>query len=178
MALLLSIMMFLAIWHFAYESILMPTIRLGLRYRFFKVRDKLRMLKIQKKNEITEDLFNHLDNFINSSINYLPYLNYSLIIQAKEEFKSNIELQRQVEQKIELMNSCKSIEAKKLYEETIHYSNCAFILNMGSWIIYLLPILLIVYILFKIELLAFGLEKEIKKITFTPENQFDKFVLQ
>jgi hypothetical protein len=176
MATILFILFLLSVYHFIYDSILLPSLRLDLRYRLFVNRDKLVKLKILHNDKISDDIFNSLYSSINGALNRLPYLSVSLYLDAKKEFESNEQLRNKVEKRIQLINSCPIEEIRKISNATSNITFFAFALNTGSWILYLLPILILVYVVKQIFKLAFGLKRLAQELTFTPDYEFDKLV--
>lgn len=176
MAILIFSIIILSFYHFIYEVIVLPTLRLEIRYKLFNLRDRLRTLKIKNKDNIPSVVFDHLNQSINSSINHLPYFKVSLLIEAKREFEINKSLQEKVEKRVRLVDSCQVEEIQKISQDTIKYSMNAFIVNTGSWVIYLLPFFIIIYILIQINIVAFGLGKQIQKISYTPDYEFEKLI--
>ena len=162
-------------YHFIYESILLPSMRLDLRYRLFRYRDQLVKLKVVHGDKLSDDVFNSLFYSINSSINRLPFLSLSLFIEARREFETNNQLRQKVDRKIQLINLCEINETKKILKKTSQLAFYAFSLNLGSWVVYVVPILLVVYFIKQVFKLAFGLKRLIQELTFTTDHEFEKF---
>lgn len=172
----LFIMIILAFYHWIYESILMPSVRLSLRYKFFVLRDKLIELKLSRNNNFDDELFLFVEKSINKSIRHLPYLSISLFLEAKHEFSNNEKLLSKLESEIEKVNSCKVAEIKEIFDDMTNYSAVGFVLNSGGWFFILIPSFLIYQLLKYLGVIAFSFRKEIAKLSLTPENEFKSFV--
>lgn len=167
-------MFLLSLFHFLYDAILLPSIRLDLRYRLFKVRDSLVNMKIEHGEKINDDVFNTLFFSINSTINRLPYFSISLFIGAKKEFEKNPYLRNKVDKRVQLINSCEIKELKNISRQNNDLAFLAFSLNAGAWLIYLLPILILLYLVKQIFSLALGLKKIIQELTVTSDHDFNR----
>ncbi len=169
MATLIFILMLLAVYHFVYESIIAPSLRLGLRYQFFNLRDQIRMLKAENGANFPKDVFYLMEEFINSSLKHLHHYNFSLLLEAKKEFESDPKLKEKINKKINTINSCKIGEVKDIFKQTLQLTTRAFLINIGSWFIYLIP-LAILYLAFS------KLKNILLNITFTPEYKIENLI--
>jgi hypothetical protein len=178
MAILIYILFFATIFHFVYESILLPSWRLELRYKLFALRDEARQLKFKYTAELSDDVFLHVQHSINTSISLLPHMTPSLIADAKREFDTNPHLQRVIEKRTELLDSCKIQEVRDVMDKAAKYSLTALTLNIGGWFLYLSPIFLIV-----IPIMFFvGAFKKLKKLilslTVVSDHEVSKLIPQ
>lgn len=74
MATALFILFIFAIYHFVYESIIAPNVRLELRFELFKLRDELRNIKLNRElSKEDNEVFSILDETICVAINRLPF---------------------------------------------------------------------------------------------------------
>lgn len=179
MATIIFILILLSGYHFIYESILIPSTRLNIRYQLFKLRDELRRLKIEKDKEISDEVFHYLNDSINASIKLLPYVSLSLILAAKKRIENDEKAREEIERKIQLVANCSVPEIKSISASTVKHATHAFICNTGSWVIYLLPIFLVIYLLRQINLVSFNVKKRIQEISYTskPEQQFSDYII-
>lgn len=168
-----------SIFHFIYESILLPMFRLELRYKLFKLRDRLRNLKLENSESIDDNVFYLLEDTICTIINRLPYLSISSKIDASKEFENNAAFRKRVENSVHLLKSCNNKEVEDINEKISNISLVAFLLNAGGWIYILLPILLIVFIFAfitsKVAQLHKFLIRGLDKLTFASDNDFGRF---
>ena len=174
MAITLFILILLAAYHFVYESIILPTERLDLRYKLFKERDNLRILKMNDKDgKITDDIFKLLDTTICNSIDLLPQYTISLFYNADKELRLNKNLRAKVEKRNQLIEGYEVEEIKEIGNNVYHHVGKAFLLNFGSWIVYLLPFLILI-ILYAVTMNKIERVKtQIKAVSFTPNYEFE-----
>lgn len=179
MATLLFILVLLAIFHFIYESIILPMLRLELRYKLFKLRDKLRLLKIEKPEEVEDNLFMVLDETICAVTNRLPFLSISARSDGFREYKNNENFRKSVDKRKSLIRNSENKTIQEINNELIEISTVGFILNSGGWFYIALPLILIAlifaFVFHKIKTLRLYLNKGIYKITYAPENDFTRF---
>ena len=62
----------LAGYHLMYESVILPTIRMSVRYKIFKVRDRLRAEKIKKGDELDDSVYRIVEDNLNNALFFLP----------------------------------------------------------------------------------------------------------
>ena len=92
MVTLFYIMLGLALWHFLYESVIAPSLRHTLRYKFFKLRDELRDIKFEgltiKEEKAYKLLETSICNLING-MNNIHLANYYSLnsLYKKEDIK-------------------------------------------------------------------------------------------
>src|SRR5437016_3219603 len=73
----------IALFHFIYQGIILPSIRQRLRYRLFELRDRLRTLNIRHKNDLQQEVFDYLQRSINNTIKYLHRIDLELIVTSR-----------------------------------------------------------------------------------------------
>lgn len=167
----------LAILHFIYESIVLPTLRLKLRFKLFELRDSLYRMAIEDKINSNDKNFEHIEKSIDNTIRHLPYMTFSTVYEAGVFYKNNPEIKKEVEKKIDAIENIKNEALKNIHHKCIQYSINSLLLNSASWIIYVLPILIIYKILKSLGLSIFKIGKTIQSLTVTPQHQFEKLVL-
>lgn len=159
----------LATFHFVYEGIILPSIRVHLRYRLFALRDRLRYLQLTPGNNLQNDVFDSMQGSINSTIKFLPNINLYLLSVAREAYKKEPELRERVVESQTLLESCSIEEIKAIQRESTNLFGYALIANLGGLLIYIIPILLIP-ICYKV------CRALIQDIVFFPEQEVDKLL--
>lgn len=173
MAVIILILILLTIFHFVYESIIAPSLRIKIRYKLFELRDELRRLKFNEGQNISEDVFKQVDYSVNSSIKHLPFYNFKLLYDAKKEFDSNEKLKKQVEQKIGLIEECHIDSIREIFDKTNRYSSFAFLINTGAWLLYLFPFIVILILIAGFNKALIKLKQYVARIAFAPEKNFN-----
>lgn len=163
---LIFIFLGLTLLHFIYESIILPSVRLHLRYKLFCLRDELRLLKHDMQDEISDEIYRTVEVTINNAISILPYIDFVRLAMARN---SGPDIKKKAEKKAHLVNSCKVDEVKRIFSRSLHIMFCAFLANIGAWFVYVVPIALVVACFQKI----FSLVKEIVSL---PESDLNKII--
>lgn len=144
----------LAIIHFVYEGIIAPSIRLELRYEAFKMRDKLRKLKIEHGDQVSDEIFQILQRSLNNEIALLHRANISNFYYASKELGNSKKAQEEIERIERLVSECPIEEVQEIRNSGVTNIAAAFVVNAGGWLIYIIPIALIVKSYNSIILLA------------------------
>jgi hypothetical protein len=141
---LLIVLFTLALFHWAYEAAIAPSVRLGTRYRLFALRDELRNFVARNGVKLNDPAIQLLEESINSTIEYMPGINFGFILafhqrcSSDESFRKRVEYRRQV---IEAFEAPPEFHAlRKRFE---HIFRDVTILNGGGWFVYLVPIALV-----------------------------------
>lgn len=131
----------LAVWHFVYESILLPTILLNIQFKLFKLRDELREIKIEQGPCFSDDVFSLLDSSINKVIHIVPALTVATIAQANIALSQNPELRQRIAERRAKIESCSIERVRALDTEVSSLFVSVYVANSGAWIIYCIPVL-------------------------------------
>ena len=157
MSYLFIIAMVLAAWHFIYDGIILPSIRLMLKNRLFEIRDRLRTHKIKSGNNIDINAFNIVHSGVNNIISRVSHIDIQTNFKIKQALKDNPDLLDKLKKRIDTISSCKDEELKSIFKETNSVVRMAFLANTGGWFIYLLPVALIFVFIKKLSLMAKGI---------------------
>lgn len=132
----------LSVYHYVMESLVLPVLKNEIRYKLVSLRDKLYMLKIKKQGNITKEIFNDLERSIGFTHNYIDQFNlidYALTIsKLKKDQKVMAEVERDM---IAIENQGSAV--KEILYKFTKYSKYAFVINAGSWLLYVFPFFLI-----------------------------------
>lgn len=142
MAYLFVILVMICFWHFICEGILLPSIRLKLRFELYALRDALRDLKIKGNQEFKDDEFDHLHDIINGMLQILPALNISFVRRMIRAEDNNPDLEDVIEQRRRAIESCSIGEVREIYHELTTLMNYAVYVNSFCMLIYLIPVFL------------------------------------
>ncbi len=146
---LIFLFLFFGLYHFIYESVIAPSLRLTLRYNYFALRDKLRNLEINgevdgKDLELIELLDKSICNIINN-ISYISfgsyYTIYHRLVRDSNKFKTFSERKKM------MIEGAQNAELKGVAKEMSNLSLKALFINNGAWFIYLIiPAIIVVVI--------------------------------
>lgn len=159
---------FLALLHFVYQGIFLPSYRCFMRLRLFKLRDQLRMLHIQ--SQIDDEVFEHAQSSINIAINMLPTVDLYVLRNVSNEMRQDSKLARKLAKRQEEMSSKASEEVKEILKSCYRIGAVTACLNNGGWSFYIIPILGV-----------FGIAeagRSVCKLVSIPEHDAQKFVPQ
>jgi hypothetical protein len=157
----------LALTHFVYEGILAPSFRAAHRLKLFALRDRLRKLKWEQGNELSDEVFFDLQSSINFAVGRLPEINLHLIRNAKEAFERNEKLRKQVESRIAMFEACPIEELHRIRLEYFDALDNVVLINSGGWMPYLIPVV-IGFVLKE------SVRSGIKNIFSLPDNEIEK----
>ena len=94
---------FLALVHFVVETILLPTYRVGLRYRLFAARDALRMMKATQSDSIDAEVFVCLQEAINAGVHLVRTIDFVTLRRLEKALEDNPGLRQRVERRQNLI---------------------------------------------------------------------------
>src|SRR5262245_60473492 len=106
MSTLIWAMLLLALFHFIYESILAPSLRLSLRHNLFGLRDELRRLKVQYGDAFDDTHFLYLQGSINTMIAMIPRYDLATLYYAQRAYKRDAEFRNHVDERADMLGNC------------------------------------------------------------------------
>jgi len=169
MKLFVFILMALSIWHFVYESLVAPTIRLHLKNRLFAIRDELRKVDVQSLSHEEVRAFNFVHTGINNFINRLPNITISNMFKVQLELIRNVNKKKMLDDHVQSVLNCRNQNILTAFSNTNSVIENAFIANMGAWFIYILPIALLMGALKKMSSL-------LPEIVMFPSKDVDRLI--
>ena len=140
-----------AVWHFVYEGIVAPSIRLCLRNKLFSIRDNLRLATIEGLPNGDEKAFWFVHDGINNFINRLPYLTINGTAALAIECERDSRLKALLNEHIDAVMSSSDKRISQAFKDTNLVIEQAFIANMGGWFVYIVPIALVVSAMSKLS---------------------------
>ena len=159
----------LSLWHFAYEAILLPSIRLCLRFRLFVLRDRLRWLKVQYDKELSNEVFEYLQGGINNWLRLLPYVDFELVLRVHEAIEADGDLKQRIESRAASVAACPVADAREICKAVQKVAEDTLSANSGAWTIYLLPLALAARFLASIK-------RKVQQLVSLPEADVDRVV--
>jgi hypothetical protein len=132
----------LVIFHFFWEGIIAPSVRMEIRYELFKMRDSIRMLKIQHDEKFDDQLFYSLQRMLNHGIALLHHatiMDFYRIYKNTDPHKLEINVERQEK----LIRDCPISEVQDIWKRTVGITVLALIVNSGGWLVYIVPPILL-----------------------------------
>lgn len=144
MKLLIYIALFLAIWHFVYEGIIAPAIRVRLRNQLFSVRDDLRKAKLEKLSRSDERAFSFVHNGVNNFLNRLPNMTITAIANIRREIAADMAKQQLLDEHVNAVLNCENTRIRDAFKNANAIIEHAILTNMGGWFVYIIPAAMII----------------------------------
>jgi len=176
MSTLFIILIIMAIFHFTYEGIFLPSLRLKLRYELFGLRDKLRRLKVAEGDKIDESVYHLIQNGIHTTINLLPIANMSLMSRTVQEIQSNANLRKTVRERHALIENCQIGEVKEIYEGNKDILTKAFVINSIPLLIYFFPLSILTVVVIALFTKVKRIFNYLISLTYYPQGDVEKLV--
>ena len=129
----------LGVFHFVYEGIILPSIRMNLRFKLFSLRDRVRNLKVECGTALNDEIYHLLENSINTTIKFLHRVDVSAVVDAHRTIETDEELRKRAGNRKALFDKCQIAEVRDIEHEHFVIWMYAFSANMGGWFIYFLP---------------------------------------
>lgn len=156
--------------YFVYFSIILPSIRQYIRYRFFALRDKLRLLYYDQQDKISEDLYECMQDSMNIFITGLHRFEIISWIFFQEKLRKDSKLCEKIRRRQILVKSCHisdfvSIrkEYERLYMWTLFFNSLPAIISLS-------PLLCIL----SMTNIAISNIRKVKDMLYTPLSDFDR----
>ena len=157
----------LAVMHFFYEGIILPSIRLSLRYKLFALRDQLRALL--GRSGAAGDVFLVQQSAINNSIKILNRIDTAMMATFSQQMRADDSMRRRVEKRVKIVENYECEDFQKIVAETHRIFRLAAISNMGGCCFYVVPIFALCLCFDKLKVWA-------KDIVSVPEGELAKAV--
>lgn len=141
------LLIFLAIWHFFYESVLAASMRHGLRYKFFQLRDELRNVKIDNAlSRKDEQIYEILDNSICQMIDSMSFISAVNYFRLKNQIHKNNKRRSDIDNLKNFIHSADNINLKQIDKKIGILGSEVLVVNNGGWIIYFIIPLLVLFL--------------------------------
>lgn len=140
-AIILTILALLAMWHFAIEAIVAPAERAIIRLKLFAVRDRLRRMAADGLTREAE--FEEAQLKINTLIRLVPIIDPFMIIEWSFKLRVDKELAEKIEQRQNAFEEIASKEVKDLVFSANKITLSAVKVNSLSWYVYIIPLAVI-----------------------------------
>lgn len=133
-----------ALCHFVYESILAPSFRLELRFELFRLRDEVRLLKINNllsktsEPEFVDGHYGYLQDSINSLICILYRYDLAAIWTITGQIHRDEALRQRVEARARLLDDCELPAVLSVRKRQLDIAAKALAVNSGPMLLLLL----------------------------------------
>lgn len=165
LALTIIALFFIAAWHFIWDGIIAPALRAEYRFQLFEQRDRLRELKY--KDEIITDRYRIQEESINTAIKYMGSLSITSLYEARARLKNDKVFRELIEQRKKYMDESPNVVIKDIMREVSSIMFRSFMVNIGGWMIYLVPAVIVIST-------AQKLTSWVERFVAWPEKEADK----
>jgi len=147
----ITLLAFLAAYHFIYEGIVAPSLRIKFRNKLFYLRDALRMLKIERSGALNDSVFNEMQEAINHALNLQHKITILGIISYVIHLEKDPALKASVQRRLNNIEKC-DIHEFKVIDTTL--STIFFkitLVNSGAWALYVIPLFMTLFVIGRIR---------------------------
>lgn len=134
------ILIFIAMWHLVFESVVAPMMRMHYRNQLFALRDDLRRAWISDQDK-DDELYIFMQEWINNAIGYLHKMNFSFILALYREINNNAGLKRQSKNRLAVLVESKMEVTHKIVNQTVVVIHRAAFINSGGWLYLIVMVL-------------------------------------
>ncbi len=164
MSTLINIVVFLAAWHLVCENILGPTMRQGLRYRVFALRDELRLASADGRDGLSPEVFEILQDTLNGALVSLASLRPSVLMNFRRACREDAELRARITYREATLAKSGSPIVQRIESELARILQRAFLANCIGWLVYIVPLAIAMWALTRFRL-------AIKRLIFLSEGE-------
>ncbi|MFY3630858.1 hypothetical protein ACOTFH_29860 [Achromobacter xylosoxidans] len=166
---LLTIALLLSVWHFLYEGIIAPSIRMRLRNRLFALRDELRRAHAKGISKNDEEAFWFVHDGINNFLNRLPSLTIEKTSRLRTRYRTDARIRTIITEHAEKVASLQDPVIRSVFERTNDVIRDAMMTNAGGWFIYIVPLAFVV-------VLTSSITRKAKSILLTPKREIERLM--
>jgi hypothetical protein len=154
MATILIAIAAISVFHMLYERAIAPTLRMSLRHRLFSLRDEVRAMQATGVAAEDEEALWYVHEGINHFLDRLQCLSIQSRFLAERAYQTEAVLRARVDSRIAQMTRCKDPNVQRVFRDASRIVRMAFVVNMGGWLIYLVPLLVLVFTVGKLTKVA------------------------
>jgi hypothetical protein len=168
MNVLIMILIVLAGYHLVWESVIIPNLRLRLKYKLSSLQDELWRIKITDGKKIDDEAFDISNEAFINSIDHVNDTTIFSVLMFHKEVKRDRVLKNAIDNRRQKIDNCTDERIKQLNFEGLKCSFETLLINSSGWIIYLFPILLVAICMAIFEL---KLKRNVRELTLSPRRE-------
>lgn len=138
MATLIVVLAIVAGMHFIYEGIIAPSLRDELKDRMFELRDELRAIRMERRNDCPKEAFEIAHNGINQYVNRLHWVTISFITEFSLEHRDP-KLRAEVQRRRRIVEECGIPELSDVVKRGNKVVERALLVNSAALLVLALP---------------------------------------
>jgi len=137
------ILLALAVFHFVYESIVAPSLRLSLRLRLFVLRDEVEQLKTECVDSESVDskkgsYYEFLQDSINGLISRLHRVDVASLLGVEFQCRKDPDFLAQAQKRARILDDCPVPRVREIRKQTLRIAGEALIINSAVGVVLLL----------------------------------------
>jgi hypothetical protein len=125
----------LAVFHFIYESILAPSLRLSLRFRLFVLRDEVRQLKLACVESLHGQHLAFLQDSIDGLTLMLNHVDIASLVGVGLESRRDPTFLEQARERARMLDDCTELRVREIRKQTLKIAAEALVVNSGAWVV-------------------------------------------
>jgi len=143
MAVLIVLAFVLALCHLVYEGILLPSMRLRLRFMTFELRDRLRVLAHDRGDSLDSKVYHHVHNSLNGTLRLLYQIDIRMAWDIRRILREDPKLVKRIMKRAKEVEACDIPEIRDIQKEHGKIITCALLANSAGFFIMALPAFLV-----------------------------------
>jgi hypothetical protein len=156
MSVLILVMLGLAVFHFVYEGIVLPSYRMKLRHDAFELRDELRTLVLDGRIDRNDLAFEVVETGLNNLARRVHMLSFNVHRQMRRMYTEDETFRRRVDARHEALKSSSNEDLRRIVIKADRIFERAFVANAGGWFV-LAPVVFCLAGLFSVSWLVMRL---------------------
>ena len=141
MSYLVLLFLFSAIFHYVYESIIAPSLRLDLRDRLLQLEGERNRAEREPAGQAAQRCFSDLRESHGRLVEALNRISIVALLEVERELRDNPKLREQVEARSASFDRCERAELRSLRARTVRAAVQAVAINNGGLIYSILPLM-------------------------------------
>ena len=121
-------------FHFAYESILAPSLRLSLRFRLFVLQDEVRQLKLECVESLHGQHLAFLRDSIDGLTSMLNHVDMASLVGVGLESRRDPTFLEQARERARMLDDCTVLRVREIRKKTHRIAAEALVINSGAWV--------------------------------------------
>lgn len=171
MEIFVIIVLTIVIWHFVYESIIVPSVELKIRHDLFVQRDKLYDIKLSSSlTHGDKEVVKIMDKNINFMIDKMCKITFYSVFQFKKLYESNSNVRMEIDAIEQKIKASKNQDIHDIDKKLSKIAMHTMLINSGGWLIYLVPFAIV-----KLMISDFiqSVKQTARETTFLSNHQFN-----
>jgi hypothetical protein len=178
MSVVIGIAFVLAILHFVYEGIILPSVRLHLRFRTFELRDRLRALSHDEGEQLDPKIYHFVHDALNGTLRFLYQIDIRIAWDFRRMLRDDPTLGKRIEKRYRQLEVCSVQEVHAIQKEHSRILACALIANSAGFFLMMSPFIallfVVMFVLRKLHVALDQMRRYAVGLVCMPEQEFER----